>query len=294
MSLFGSATQLYFNGGSATKAYLNGTQVWSATVAVTGSPYQLLGTIASTLRTNITSLRNPGFYEYRLDGPSLPSVTGSSPVFINDGGNDMFDNGNYTVPWLRNSATYINSTTVASPPAINYNSSSVSLLDTDFYYVSLGYQTPGLPTGSFLPLTVLGSRSGTGPSTGWQKAGNIGADGAGSLQSGNVYTGQTVNGFTTYAFFRQTYGQSTDPTICDLYILLGHPNWSTTFGTVVSSSVAGTQLQGAALYTTGSGVKNVLAIATLLSRPSPSPISGSAIQTVVDTYTSLIKQALNY
>ena len=257
---------------------------------ITGSVYNQINTIIPYLRANSGSLRNPNFFTYFLDGNAYQ---------ILDGGNDMFDNGNYTAPWLRNNTNYINGDTIPIPsPALNYSSQSATLTDTNFYYASLGYSqsTGSFPSGNqngrFHPLTLIGARSGSGP-IGFQKAGNIGADGSGLLISGSIYSGSVVNGFTTYAIYRQSYGQSSDPSICDVYILLGHPNWGSVFGTVISSSVAGTTIQGAALYATGSS-SEILAMTTLLSRTSSLAIPASDIKTVVDNYVSLVKQVLNY
>lgn len=255
----------------------------------TASVYLHLNTIVSYLRNYTSDLKNPNFFTYFLDGNSYQ---------ILDGGNDMFDQGNYTAPWLRNNTNYTNLSSINIPPALSYASQSSTLVDTNFYYVSLGYiqSTGSFPGGTqnplYHPLTLLGARSGSGP-IGFQKAGNIGADGAGFLVSGSIYSGSVVNGFTTYAIYRQSYGQGLDPSICDVYILLGHPNWGSVFGTVVSSSITNTTIQGAALYATGSS-SEILAITTLLSRPNPNAIPASDIKTVVDNYTLRIKQALGY
>lgn len=261
---------------------------------VTGSPWQQINTITSYLRNYVTELRNPFFFVYSLDGNSFQ---------ITDGGNDMFDQGNYTSPWLIAGTNYIGGNSISIPPALSYLSQSSSTTDTSFYYASFGYSQsagvfPAAQNSIYHPLTMIGARSGSGP-IGWQKAGNIGADGLGSILTGSVYTGSIVNGFTTYAYFRQTYGQSIDPNICDLYILLGHTNWNSNFGTVAWSASLSTQFQGAALYSTGSA-SNLLAITTLLSRtgstPSAAslPISSSDIRAVVDNYTLRIKEALSF
>lgn len=259
-------------------------------VPISGSVYTLIDTIIPYLRANSGSLRNPNFYTYFLDGNAYQ---------ILDGGNDMFDNGNYTAPWLRSNISYVNAQTIPIPaPALNYSSQSATLTDTNFYYASFGYTQSfdGLPqrlqSSIYHPLTLIGARSGSGP-IGFQKAGNIGADGAGFLISGSIYSGSVVNGFTTYATYRQTYGQSADPTICDVYVLLGHPNWGSVFNTVVSSSAAGTQIQGAALYATGSS-SEILAMTTLLSRTSSLAISFNDVKNVVDNYIELVRTVLGY
>ena len=258
-----------------------------------GSVYTLVDTIMPYLRANSGSLRNPNFFTYFLDGNAPFGFN------INDGGNDMFDGGNYTAPWLLNNTNYINSNTIPVPsPSLNYLNQTSSLTDTNFYYAASGYsQANGsFPGGNqnenFHPLTMIGTRNGSGP-IGFQKAGNIGADGDGLLVTGSIYSGSVVNGFTAHAFYRQSYGQASDPSICDVYVLLGHPNWGSSFDIVVSSSAAGTQIQGAALYATGSSTE-ILAMTTLLSSPTASAIPSSSVKTVVDNYITLVKTVLNY
>ena len=265
--------------------------------ASTSTPYEQLNTITSYLRNYVTEFRNPQFFLYRLDGTAYT---------ITDGGNDMFDaGGNSTAPWLRAGTNYTNpgSTQIPVPPALPYSSQSRTLTDTNFGYASFGYTQsagtfPAAQSSIYHPLTMFGARSGSGP-IGWQKAGNIGADGSGNILTGSLYTGSVINGFTTYAYFRQTYGQGADPNICDVYMLFGHPNWNSNYGTVIWSGSMSTQGQGGGLYATGSA-SNLLAITTLLSRSgsTPSgaslPISASDLQTVVSSYTFRIKEALGY
>lgn len=261
----------------------------SAPNPISGSVYTLINTIVPYLRANSGSLRNPNFFTYFLDGNAYQ---------ILDGGNDMEDGGNYTAPWLLNNTNYTASNSIPIPPSLNYSSQSATLTDTNFYYASFGYtQSLGTyPSGQqssiYHPLTMIGARSGSGP-IGFQKAGNIGADGQGFLVTGSIYSGSIVNGFTTYAFYRQSYGQASDPSICDVYVLLGHPNWGSTFGTVVSSSNMSTQFQGGALYATGSS-SEILAMTTLLSSLTSSAIPFNSVKTVVDNYITLVKTVLNY
>jgi len=256
-----------------------------------GSVYTLIDTIMPYLKANSGSLRNPNFFTYFLDSGNAYSIT--------DGGNDMFDGGNFTAPWLRNNTSYTSSNSIPIPsPALNYSSQSSTLTDTNFYYAASGYSpsTGSYPSGNqngiYHPLTMIGARSGSGP-IGFQKAGNIGADGAGSLVTGSIYSGSVVNGFTAHAFYRQSFGQGSDPSICDVYVLLGHPNWGSVFDTVIPNSIAGTQLQGAALYATGSS-SELLAMTTLLSSLTSSVIPFSSVKTVVDNYITLVKTVLNY
>lgn len=264
--------------------------------ATTGSPWQQINTIVSTLRSNVADFRNPRFFVYRLDGNAFN---------ISDGGQDMFDGGNSTIPWLTANTVYWNPGTsnFSSAPALSYALQTSSLTDTNLYYASIGYTQsagtfPAAQNAIYHPLTLISARSGSGP-IGWQKTGNIGADGAGFILTGSIYTGSVVNGFTTYAYFRQTYGQAFDPNICDVYMLFGHPNWNSNFGTVIWSASLSTQGQGATLHATGSA-SNLLAVTTLLSQTgsTPSvaslPISASDITTVVNNFALRIKEALSF
>jgi len=257
---------------------------------VSGVPYEVLDTIAVYLRNYMSDFRNPSFYTYWLDG---------SGFYINDGGSDMYDSGNVTTPWLRSGTTYVGAggySAATYPQAIDYTKTTRTLMDTDFYYVSLGYIQYTSPTqlGTYHPLTVIGSRSGVGVPVGWQVGGNSGADGGGTLSSGTIYSGATVNGFTTYAFYRETYNAS-DPSHCNLYILLGHMNWGSVFGTVNSfADPVSSGGCGGYYYTTGGSVKNILAIQTLLSKSGGILVTSSECQTVVDNFTLRIKQALGF
>lgn len=278
----------YQNGVAKLAGGIGGVKLMKSS-GVGNSPINL-DTVAAYLRNYQTvastsgGLRTPDFYNYVLDG---------NEYYISDGGNDMFDGSNYTAPALLDNTTYIGGQggEIPTPPALSYGVTDMSLADNNFYYVSLGYGS----NPDRRPLTMLGTRSGVGDPIGFQKAGNIGADNGGSIVYGNLYTGQVFNGFTTHAWYRQTYGQSSDPSICDLYILLGHPAWNSVFGTVENNLDTGTDYQGSQFRTYGASTQNVLAIATLLSRNSnvnPRQIPEEEIQIVVQNYTYLIGQSL--
>jgi hypothetical protein len=255
-----------------------------------GQPFTQINTIATYLRNYMSDFRNPSFYNYQCDGDGF---------FINDGGGDMYDNGNITTPWLRSGTTYVGTggySAGAYPFAVNYTSTSSTVVDTDFYFASLGYIQFVAPTqnATFLPMTVIGSRSSTGQPVGWQIGGNSGADGGGTLASGVIYNAASLNGFTVHAFYRETYAAG-DPSHCNLFILLGHPNWDSTFGTVNSfADPVANGGCGGFFYTTGAGVKNILAIQTLLSKSGGVLVTAAECQTVVQNFTLRIKQALGY
>jgi hypothetical protein len=254
-----------------------------------GQPYAQINTIATYLRSYMADFRNPSFYNYWCDG---------SGFFINDGGGDMYDSGNVTTPWLRSGTTYAGNTgySIGSyPSAVSYQTTTSTVTDTDFYYASLGYtQYTTTQDPTFLPLTVLGSRSTTGQPVGWQIGGNSGADGSGTLASGILYNGTVLNGFTVHAFYRETYNAG-DPSHCNLFILLGHPNWGSVFGTI--TSFADPVVNGGCggfFYTSGGSVSNILTIQTLLSKSGGVLVSAAECQTVVQNFTLRIKQALGF
>ena len=283
-----------FTGGTDAVVWLNANGYWTSYAPKT--PFSELQTIAEYLRNYMPEFRNPSFYAYWLDG---------SGYEISDGGGDMYDNGNISSPWIIANTEYLGTdgySPAAYPFAVNYTQTATTqTLDTSFGYISLGYQqypSGGPQSLTYLPLTVLGARDndtyGSGLPVGFQTGGNSGADGGGTLASGTIYSGQTVSGFTVYAFFRETYNAG-DPSHCDLYILLGHPSWSSTFGTVTSfaqpTNVGGC---GGYLYTTGAGTENILSIKTLLSKNSGQLVSQAECQTVVENFVRRVKESQNF
>lgn len=253
-----------------------------------GVPYQQLNIIASYLRNYMADFRNPSFYTYRLDGNGFQ---------IQDGGFDMYDNGNITSPAIRTGNIYTSSVAYNAgvyPSASNYTQTSSAVLDGDFNYVSLGYVQYGATQSvTFHPLTVIGSRSTPGP-VGWQVGGNSGADGGGTLAAGVIYSGSIVNGFTVHAYYRQTYNAS-DPSHCTVIALLGHPSWNSTFGTIISGSEP-VNLGGCGVrfLSTGSNTSNILAINTLLSKAAGAQVTAAECKTVVDNFVTRIKESVGF
>jgi hypothetical protein len=246
-----------------------------------------LGTIATYLRNYMSDFKNPNFYEYGLDGNGF---------FISDGGGDMYDSGNATSPWLISNQTYTGNTGYNPqnyPYAINYQTytGNTGTMDTSFGYLSLGYSNP-----NFLPLTVLGTRAtiaSPGAPIGFQCGGNSGADGGGTVIEGNIYTGNTVSGFTVHSYYREIYNAG-DPSTCDVYILLGHPSWNSVFGNVYyGGDLSGTAGNGSYLYTSGGGAQNILAIKTLLSKGGGDEVTFSEVNTVVDNFIMRIGETLS-
>lgn len=247
-----------------------------------------LSSIAVYLRSYMSEFRNPSFYGYNLDGDQ---------TYINDGGGDMYDNGNYTYPWLiagtdysRNSGNPGNTTAI-----IGYANTLTTAVDGDFVYVSLGYAaSSGATVTVNHPLTVIGFRATVGRPVGFQGAGNSGADGSGTLASGIIYAGTVVQGFTVHAFFRETYNAG-DPSHCNLVILLGHPRWGSVFGTINSyADPVSNGGNGYFFYTSGSSVTGILAVQTLLSKNAGVQVTSAECQTVVDAFVNRIKIAAGF
>lgn len=280
LELVATTTGQIFATGSEARTWLLNNGYWTSFLPP--QPYLYLEEIATYLRGYMSDFRNPSFYNYQLDG---------NGTYINDGGGDMYDGGNYTTPWLLSGANYTSSGG-SFPFSINYTNTTDTIVDTDFYYVSLGYtQFTGVQDPTYLPLTVIGSRKETGP-IGWQAGGNSGADGGGTLASGEVWSGTVSNGFTTYAYYRQTYNAG-DPSHCNLIILLGHPNWASEFGTINSFSDP-TGNGGNGIYYYSTTASNVLAIHTLLSKNSGQQVTSQEIKNVVSNFTLRIKESLSY
>lgn len=255
------------------------------------SPYALINTMISSLRTNRDQLKNVNFYPYILDGDAF-SILGTNP--------DMYDIGNYTTPGLRSGQIYTSDQSNRSsffPRSVMYSATASSITDTDFYFASIGYsqQSPAQIATTTLahPLTVIGARSGSGVTVGWQIGGNAGADGGGSIGTSFVYIGEIVNTFTTWAWYRQISGAG-DPSICSLFLLLGHSNWNSVFGGISTFSGPTTDFCGAYLFTSGEGVKDILAIYSLLSRESGVAVTHGQLINIVNNYTSILKTALGY
>ena len=281
-----------FTGGTDAVTWLNNNGFWTSYTPKT--PYTELQNIATYLRSYMSEFRNPSFYAYQLDGNGFS---------ISDGGGDMYDDGNVTSPWIIAGTNYTSNSGYnpgTYPYAVNYTlSATTTNIDTSFGYISLGYeQFSGVQSTTYLPLTVLGARDndnyGDGLPVGFQSGGNSGADGGGTLAAASVYTGNTVSGFTVHSYYRQTYNAG-DPSHCDLFILLGHTNWNSTFGTVNTFGAPTNQgSNGSYLYTSGAGTKNILSIKTLLSKNGGQQVTFNEIKNVVDNFIIRIKQSQSF
>jgi hypothetical protein len=247
----------------------------------------------------MSEFRNTSFWAYTCDG-------NGNGYYIDDGGNDMYDEANFTTPWLLSGVGYVTDADTIEdyPYAINYENTTQTITDSTFNYVSLGIvfaedTDEPAPDTSRHPLTVIGFRC-AGP-VGWQVGGGLGADGDGDISSNILYNGDIINGFTVYAAYRQVYNAG-DPSVCNLIILLGRPEWESVFGSTNAYSDTDTNSNGFYYYSDDTS-KNIMGIHTVLSKPSDeteedpdlnstTPIPVSELQAVVSNFTLRINQSL--
>jgi hypothetical protein len=230
---------------------------------------------ASYMSSFRSEVRNPSFYSYTLDGNEFS---------ITDGGGDMYDNGNFTFPWYA-ANTPVYSSSQSNPGAwapLSYAITPSGTIDTDMIYASTGY----VQSGTTHPLSMIGVRTTANQTIGFQKGGDSGADGGGLLDSGVFYNAATILGFTVYAFRRQTYNAS-DPSHCDLYMLIGHSSWGSVYGTINSFAHTGNQTNGGHFYMTNA--TNVIAITSLLSKSAGALVTTAELETVVQAWVNRLK-----
>ena len=97
---------------------------------------------------------------------------------------------------------------------------------------------------------------------GFGHKGNLGADNSGTTTIRQLYSNDTIDGFTVYAWDVSTYNAG-DPTVCNLYLFLGHEKWGTTFGTPVTYAESSTDKGNRGVWMNGTQ-NNVLVITALL------------------------------
>lgn len=273
--------------------------------------------IASVLATNRTTYtgRITNVYYYDQDGYTGTTL---SSKFITDGEYDMYDNANFTSPWL-GSIPSTGTTLSDHPNAIDYSTTSATTAGsttwaatgytqmTPYYY---GNNTTSSASDVGMPNTVVGSTGNSSAQySGWMKGGDSGADGNGTRTWRTLYTGSTINGFTVYAGDASTYGTG-DPGHCDLYISLGHTNWNSSFGGTSPSigqpstgdGASGTRKVSSWLGVNSTSQNNIVHIAMLLAKRDMStginnngqqPTS-TELQNIVSDVTSHLKTHFGY
>ena len=215
--------------------------------------------ISEMLTPFMSDFKNPNFYEYILDG---------NEFFISDGGNDMFDGGNYTRLRIDGNLS----------SDLSYNQrtqNNITVSGKTAQVISLGYQRP------LIMLAYCSQRS----NIGMNKKGNLGADGGGNTTSYVVYNGAKINGYTVYSWVRVVYNAG-DPSIGDLYFAIGD-NSSKFFGNM--NTFASTNTDDGESYMT-IDCQGALVGTILLSKPSGAYISISDCQTVMNNFVQRLNR----
>lgn len=232
---------------------------------------------------------------------------GSSAQYVADGGNDMFDNANFTQPVTSSTRSTTSPSTGASasdhPNSIYYSNTSAGGISagtyvhpnvSDFSYVAGGWTSNGNENANGGALVVAGTTGNTGNQwCGWMVGGNSGADGTGSKSQVDIYNGATVDGFTVYSSYMSTHG-STDPSCNSLYMLIGHPKWGTAFGTINKYNNTSTQFFNSAMWSESTTQNNVLAVYLLTARTGGNLPVQSEMQDIVDEVISDLKAEFGY
>lgn len=271
-----------------TGGWVFGASLYITNIFITrAGPPGFFSSLVTYLSGYMSEFRNVNFYNYTLDGDQY---------YISDGGFDMYDGGNYTYPWFLSGADrtglnygqspYLSYASSGTGTGSNYNPNST--VDTDFVYCGLGYSAVTNP------LSMMAYRTTVGNPIGFQKSGDVGADGGGIITSAVIYNGTSINGFRVFAFYRQVSG-ATDPSVCDLYMILGHEYWGSVYGIFNTyANTTSTNSNGGYAYMSGAGIKNLLAIVTLLSKVNGVAVTVAEIQTVIAAWVSRIKIGLGY
>jgi len=225
------------------------------------------------------------------------SYSGSAKK-ISDGGGDMYDDGNYTICMNESNPAYnyFTDSGRSNSESISYNQTSVATPTGsgvgDYRYIGGGWLNSDLNSEGALIVAATTGNSGK-IYCGFAKGGNSGADGSGNKIQVDLYTGSTINGFTVYSSYMATVNAG-DPSVCDLYILLGHPNWGTVFGTINKYNQTNTQYISDAMWSESGSQNNVLAIATLAARTSGNTPVQSEMEGIVTDIVGDIKTEFGY
>ena len=223
---------------------------------------------------------------------------GGTNQYISDGGGDMYDSGNYTICMNESNPSYSDFGTNgrSNSQAISYADTSVTTPNgtgvTDYRYIAGGWSGTNLNShGALIAAATTGNSGHT--YCGWARGGNSGADGGGNKIQVDLYNGSTISGFTVYSSYMATVNAG-DPSVCDLYILMGHTLWGTVFGTINKYNQTNTGYNSDAMWSEGSSQKNVLAIATLAARTSGQTPVLSEMQGIVTDIVGDIQSEFGY
>ena len=238
-----------------------------------------------------------GRTNYKLTTDAHNISYGTDNTFISDGGGDMYDSGNYTICVTSNiNGNFAGSGSGNSQPVSYANTTSTTpngSSATNYKYAAGGWVS-GTNLTNHGALVVAATTGDSGDEyCGLAKGGDSGADGSGTKSQVDLYSNDTVNGFTVYASYMMTTGAG-DPSVIDLFILLGHQNWGTSFGTITKFNNTSTQSTNDGMWSVSTGQNNVLAIAVLAARTGGVAPVQSEMQGIVDDIIADIKSEFGY
>lgn len=247
--------------------------VVNATPADVSGEGPIIVTKTAIQTNNVTRIYNNDYYE---------SVTGASNNFalleaittmnsISDGGNDMFDDGNFI--------SFTNGTITATD--IIYGTTSE---DADYgYFVAEGLVYPHLAV----------AYTDTTAAMRWSTRGNLGADGSGTISNSNgTYT--CSNGRTGSWWLNTTRGAG-DPSVGELWFTVEKTEWGSTINSTSDGrKVSNTDSYNHFFQVTGT---NFFFCKALISRTSGANISTVETETFLTAYIEdlpLVTSANNF
>jgi hypothetical protein len=164
MPLFGSATDIKFNGTSATKAYLNGSVIWTP-------PTQSFSGVTDALQFNLQTAPTSGTTWADVSGNGRNATLGGTPTYVsNNGGGIRLNNTTYggtdyiSVPYNISSTT----TTIEIVASFNPTSFWATIWGNESYNAAKGYFaymgnatniTWGSPSSNIVSNTITASNS---------------------------------------------------------------------------------------------------------------------------------------
>lgn len=208
-----------------------------------------------------SNYRNSSYYNYSLDG---------SPDHLGDSGGDMYDGGNYLYPRVNGSQA----------GDIDYNTQNTTY--NSHRWGAMGYQRP------LMAMIATGINQNT--RIGWERGGNLGADGGGSTNNQQIYNTQTVNGCIVTAWLVNKAYNAGDPSVNHIYFAITSSAIGGSINTVNTQDYAGNSDSDYSRYeVTG---RNMIVGTVLGSKNSGQIVNSSEARSVVDNIISDFKTHL--
>lgn len=208
---------------------------------------------------NVEIIINENYYSNYTGASNNFAIFVPIPIMmsIEDGGDDMFDDGNYI------------SFSIDGTETANIVYGSIVEESTYGYYVGNGVPYPHLAVGYATSGTLR-----------WRTSGNRGADGGGSIENRNgTYT---CSGGRHGSYWLNIVYDAGDPSIGDLWFTIEKDEWGTNItSTTDNRSASGTDSYDHNMIVAGD---NFLFCKALLSRDSGEDIDTSEVETFLENY----------